>query len=347
MSLASVQGTANFFTVFGIKPLLGRTYVDGEDQTGHDAVVVLSYEAWQTNFGAKDDVIGKSIRLDGVPTAVIGVMPAGFRFPLSVRNAIYKPLVPEPKLRTSRGSHWMRTVGLLKPRVTRQQAHADLTHVLDTLAVAYPDTDTGRTVQIIPLQESVTGQSNGPLKSLLLAVFALLGIACVNVAGLLLARGVRREKEMALRSAIGANRVRLLRQTVTEAIVLSSLGLVVGVILSLALLAAMRAYLVTALARGSDVHLNGRVLLFAMLMAAMTSLAASLIPALRLSNVDPIRALRGGSSAGASREQNRLRSGFVVVQVALSLIMLLVSGLLLQTLHGLLTRRWASMRTVF
>ncbi len=336
VSLASVQGTANFFRVFGINPLLGRTFVDGEDQLGRDAVVVLSYEAWQANFGGQSNVIGRSIRLDGAPSTVIGVMPAGFRFPLSVRNAIYKPLVPDPKLKSNRDSHWMRTIGLLKPGITRQQAQVDLTHVLDTLAVAYPNTDTGRTVQVIPLQESVTGQASGPLKILLLAVFSLLGIACVNVAGLLLARGVKREKEMALRAAIGANRGRLLRQVITEALVLSSLGLVCGVTLSFVLLAAIRRYLVTALARGSDVHLDGRVLLFAMLIAATTSLAASLIPALRLSNVDPIRALRGGSSVGGSTEQNRLRSGLVVIQVALSLILLLVSGLLLQTLHGLL-----------
>ena len=336
VSLASVQGTANFFTVFGVNPLLGRTFVSGEDQPGHDAVVVLSDEVWQTNFGARSDVIGSTIRLDGVPSTVIGVMPAGFRFPLAARNAIYKPLNPDPKLKSNRGSHWMRTVGLLKPGVTRQQAQADLSHVLATLGIAYPDTDTGRTVQIIPLQESVTGQANGPLKILLLAVFALLGIACVNVAGLLLARGIRREKEMALRAAIGAGRVRLLRQVVTEALVLSALGLFFGIILSLALLAAIRAYLITALARGADVQLNGKVLLFAVLIAAATSLAASLAPALRLSNTDPNRALRSAGMAGGSREQNRLRSGFVITQVALSLVLLVVSGLLLRTLRDLL-----------
>ncbi len=195
VSLASVQGTANFFTVFGINPLLGRTFVSGEDQLGHDAVVVLSYEAWQSKFGGQADVIGRSIRLDGVPSTVIGVMPAGFRFPLSVRNAIYKPLVPDPKLKNNRGSHWMRTVGLLKPGVTRQQAQAELTHGLDTLARCVPRYRyRPHRPDSFPLRESVTGQATGPLKILLLAVFALLGIACVNVAGLLLARGVRTGK---------------------------------------------------------------------------------------------------------------------------------------------------------
>ncbi len=336
VSLPSVRGTDNFFTVFGVKPLLGRTYVPGEDQPGRDTVAVLSYEVWQTNFGGRVDVVGKTVRLDGTPHTVIGVMPAGFRFPLSARNAIYKPLIPDPKLKTSRGSHWMRTVGLLKAGVTRQEAQADLTRVLTDLGRAYPDTDTGRTARLVPLHESVTGQAAGPLRTLLLAVFALLVIACVNVAGLLLARGVKREREMALRAAVGASRDRLIRQVVTEGLVLSAAGLAVGILLSWALLAAMRAFLIGAVARGADVQLNGAVLLFAVVLAAATSVAASLAPALRLSGADPNRALRSGGSAGVSRGQHRLRSGFVITQVALSLVLLVVSGLLLRNLRALL-----------
>ena len=333
VSLTSVRGTDNFF---GVKPLLGRTFVSGEDQPGRDSVVVLSYEVWQTNFGGRADVVGRPVRLDGVPCTVVGVMSAGFRFPLSARNAIYKPLNPDPKLKASRGSHWMRTVGLLKPGVSRQQAQADLTRVLTDLGRAYPDTDNGRTVHILPLQESVTGQSAGPLRTLLLAVFALLAIACVNVAGLLLARGIRREREMALRAAVGAGRARIIRQVVTEGLVLSTAGLAIGVAFSWALLAAMRAFLIHAMARGADVHLNGAVLLFAVVLAAVTSIAASLAPALRLAGTDPNRALRAGGSAGVSRGQHRLRSGFVVTQVALSLVLLVVSGLLLRNLRALL-----------
>lgn len=336
VSLPSVKGTGNFFSVFGVKPLLGRTYVAGEDQPGRDTVAVLSYEVWQTNFGGRADVIGKTIRLDGTPHTVIGVMPAGFRFPLSARNAIYKPLIPDPKLKTSRGSHWMRTVGLLKAGVPRLEAQADLTRVLADLARAYPDTDGGRTARLVPLHESVTGQAAGPLRTLLLAVFALLAIACVNVAGLLLARGVKREREMALRAAVGAGRDRLIRQVVTEGLVLSAAGLAVGILLSWALLAAMRAFLIGAVARGADVQLNGAVLLFAVVLAAATSVAASLAPALRLSGADPNRALRSGGSAGVSRGQHRLRSGFVITQVALSLVLLVVSGLLLRNLRALL-----------
>lgn len=336
VSLKAVRGTDNFFTVFGVKPLLGRTFVAGEDQPGRDTVAVLSYEVWQTNFGGRADVIGKTVRLDGVPFTVIGVMPSGFRFPLSARNAIYKPLNPEPKLKTSRGSHWLRTVGLLKAGVTQTEAQADLTRVLTDLGRAYPDTDTGRTARLVPLHESVTGQAAGPLRTLLLAVFALLAIACVNVAGLLLARGVRREREMALRAAIGAGRARLMRQVVTEGLVLSAAGLAIGILLGWALLAAMRAFLIDAVARGADVQLNGAVLLFAVALAAATSVAVSLAPALRLSGADPNRALRAGGAAGVSRGQHRLRSGFVITQIALSLVLLVVSGLLLRNLRALL-----------
>ena len=334
VSLAAVKGTDNFFTVFGVKPLLGRTFVSGEDQPGRDTVAVLSYEVWQTNFGGQTDVIGKTVRLDGAPSTIIGVIPAGFRFPLSARDAIYKPLNPEATLKESRGSHWMRTVGLLRPGVTLPEAEADLTRVLNDLGRAYPDTDTGRTVHIIPLAESVTGQTAGPLRTLLLAVFALLAIACVNVAGLLLARGVKREREMALRAAIGAGRSRLVRQVITEGLVLSAAGLALGIALSAVLLSTMRAFLIAAVDRGADIHLNAPVLLFAVLIAAATSVAASLAPALRLSGADPNRALRAGGSTGSSLGQHRLRSGFIITQVALSLILLVTSGLLLRNLRA-------------
>ena len=124
VSLDAVRGTDNFFDVFGVKPILGRTFLPGEDQPGRDNVAVLSYEVWQTQFGGQTDAVGKVVRLDGTPYAVIGVMPAGFRFPLSARNAIYKPLNPDPQLKVNRGSHWMRMEGFLKEGVNRGQAQA-------------------------------------------------------------------------------------------------------------------------------------------------------------------------------------------------------------------------------
>jgi predicted permease len=336
VSLNSVRGTDNFFNVFGVKPILGRTFLPGEDQPGRDDVAVLSYEVWQTQFGGQANAVGKVVRLDGTPYTVIGVMPAGFRFPLSARNAIYKPLDPEPRLKASRGTHWMRVVGLLKAGVSREQAQADFARVLADIGRAYPDTDAGRTVSIVPLHAQVSGKADGPLKTLIFAVLALLAIACVNVAGLLLARGVKREREIALRAAVGAGRMRLVRQMLTESLMLSVAGLAGGMVVSWLLLAAMRTFLVDALARGTDVHMNWTVLAVALLFSAVTSVVASLAPAVRLSGTDPNRALRAGGGAGTGPGQHRLRSVFVVTQVALSLVLLVASGLLLRNLQGLL-----------
>ena len=336
VSLNSVRGTDNFFNVFGVKPILGRTYLPGEDQPGRDNVVVLSYEVWQTQFGGQADAVGKVVRLDGAPYTVIGVMPAGFRFPLSARNAIYKPLNPDPRWKANRGTHWMRVVGSLKAGVNREQAHSDFARVLADLGRAYPDTDAGRTVSIVPLHAQVTGNADGPLKTLILAVLALLAIACVNVTGLLLARGVKREREIALRAAVGAGRMRLMRQMVTESLVLSVAGLAGGMVVSWALLAAMRTFLVDALARGMDVRMNWTVLVVALALSGVTSVLASLAPAVRLSGTDPNRALRAGGGAGTGAGQHRRRSLFVVTQVALSLVLLVASGKLLRHLQGLL-----------
>src|SRR3984885_2685920 len=184
VSLHAVKGTDNFFSVFGVKPILGRTYLAGEDQPGRDDIAVLSYEVWQTQFGGQANAVGKVVRLDGMPYTVIGGMPAGFRFPLSARNAIYIPLHPDARWKSNRGAHWMRVVGLLKGGVSRERAQADFVSVLADLGRAYPDTDTGRTVSIVPLHAQVRGNTDGALKTLILAVLALLAIACVNVAGL-------------------------------------------------------------------------------------------------------------------------------------------------------------------
>ena len=345
VALSAVKSTDNFFDVFGVKPLLGRTYLPGEEQPGKDNVVVLSYDVWQSSFAGRADVVGKDVQLDGTPYTVIGVMPAGFRFPLEAREAVYTPLHMNPAWAKSRGMHWMRTVGHLKQGVSNEQARTDLNRVMTDLARTYPEQETGHTVaRLLPLDVAANSLDRfgkrtlaGPLGTLAMAVLALLAIACVNVAGLLMARGIKREREMALRSAVGASRARLMRQLVNESLVLCFAGFLGGVIVGWTVLKAMNVFLVRAMSRGADVHLNLAVVAVAAALSLLASMLASVSPAIRLSGADPNRALRaGGAGAGIGRSQHRLRSAFVITQVALSLVLLVVSGLLLKNLQGLL-----------
>jgi predicted permease len=327
--LDSVRSSDNFFDVFGVHPLLGRTFLPGEEQEGKNNIVVLSYDAWQNYFGGDRAILNRAVKLDGRAFTVIGVMPAGFRYPVNMRNAIYTPMHLDKPWMNGRGNHWLRTVARVKDGTTMAQAQADLSRVFSNLAKAYT-TDGGRTVRLEPLADSVVGKTKGPLWTLLGAVLAVLAIGCVNLAGLLLGRGVKREREMAMRVAIGAGRRRLLGQVLTEGILIALLGAGGGITLASAMLDLMRAFLIKALQRGADIHMNWTVLGAATAVAIVASLAASMYPALRLSGVDPNRALKTGGSAGTERGQHRLRTGFVITQVALTLVLLAVSGLLIR-----------------
>ena len=328
--LDSVHSSDNFFQVFAVQPLLGRTWLPGEEQDGKNEIVVLSYEVWQKYFGGDRNVLNQAIKLDGSTYTVVGVMPAGFRFPLGRRNLIYTPRLVDRPWMQNRGSHWMRTVARIKDGVALEEAQADLQHVFADVGRAYPDSDGGRTVHLQLLSQSVVGKSKGPLWTLLAAVLTVLAIGCVNVAGLLLARGVKREREMAMRTAIGAGRSRLLGQLLTEGVLLALIGAAAGALLASGMLDLMRLFLIKALARGADIHMNWAVLGAAVAVSVVVSLAASLYPALRLSGIDPNRALKAGGSAGVDRSQHRLRSGFVITQIALTMLLLVVSSLLIR-----------------
>jgi len=329
--LHTVNTSSNFFAVFGIKPVLGRTFLPEEEQAGKNDVAVLGYDTWERYFDGDKGILNRTVKLDGRAYTVVGIMPAGFRFPLELQDGIYTPLhIESYAWMTSRNNHWLRTVARLKDGVTTEQAQADLSRVFDNLSHAYPDTDAGRTVQLAPLAENVIGQSKGPLWTLLCAVLAVLAIGCVNVAGLLLARGVKREQEMGLRAAIGAGRARVMRQLLTEGLLLAVLGAAGGVFVAWATLGLMRVFLIHALARGAEIHLDWSMLAAALAISAATSILASLYPALRLSGIDPNRVLKTGGSVGAGRGQHGVRAGLVVTQVALTLVLLAVSGLLIR-----------------
>jgi predicted permease len=329
-----VSGTDNFFDVFAVNPLLGRTFAPGEDAAGKNDVVVLSYELWQQSFGGSKNVLGTTLKIDGSLNTVIGVMPAGFRYPLSMRNAVYRPFHLSSQQLQSRGMHFLPVIARLKPGITPTQAQQDMTRVFSDLARTYPDS-AGRRAKVMTLAEATLGKTAAPLRVLCMAVGGVLLIGCINVAALLLARGVRRQRELSLRSAIGATRSRIVRQLLTESAVLALAGGIAGIALSAALLQTIRQLLIHSLARGADVHLNLAVLAATFTIAVLSGLVAGALPALQSSRLAPSQALRAGGSAGTSRAQNRLRSCFIAVQVAVALGLLVCSGLLLRNLHTL------------
>jgi putative ABC transport system permease protein len=320
----------HFFDVLGVQPLLGRTFVPGEEQDGRNSVAVLSYEVWQQNFGGNPNVIGQSVHIDGFPYTIVGVMPAGFRFPISLPNLIYTPLRIPKELRTARGDHWMRVIGRLKPGLTVAQAQADVNHVLANIGQAHSDTDKGRTARVMPLTNFVTGEEKRQALWVMAAgvVFVLL-IACVDVAVMLLARGVGRQREMAIRTALGAGRVRIVRQILLENVVLGLVSALAGLLVAWGLTAAVAQFLTKSFQRGGDIHLNWAVFAAAFAIAIVSSLVFGMIPAKKMASADPNQSLKSGAAAGTERGDYRLRSVFVVTEVALSLMLLVCTGLVL------------------
>ncbi len=333
LHLRNTATSDHFFDVLGAKPLLGRTFLPGEEQDGRNSVAVLSYEVWQQDFGGDPGVLGRSVRIDGFPYTIVGVMQAGFRFPLGVPNIVYTPLRIPKELRTARGDHWLQVIGHLRPGITAGQATADMNRVLANIGQAHPDTDKGRTAKLMPLSMYITGQDQRQALWMMAAgvIFVLL-IACVDVAVMLLARGVARQREMAIRTALGARRVRIVRQILLENCVLGVLAAGVGLILAWGLTSGMALFLSKSFERGADIHINYAVFLAAFALAMISSLLFGIIPARKMSSGDPTLALKSGAAVGTERGDYRLRSIFVVAEVALSLMLLVCTGLVLMQL---------------
>jgi putative ABC transport system permease protein len=335
------QGSDNFFDAFGVRPLLGRTFLPGEDQPGKNDVAVLGYDVWRQTFNADTDVVNKVVRLDGRPYVVIGVMPEGFRFPFRKPNLIYIPMHVRPHWDTDWGTNWLLTVGRLKPEATPQQAQAEIMHVMEEIGQQHPATNKDWSAQLIPIATTLHATRTGgselsEVGVMLGAVFAVLLIACANVAGLLLARSVSREREMSLRVAVGAARRRLIRQLLVESALLGLLGGGTGLLLASSLLSAVKVFLAHAFMRGANIQLNLSVIATTLAAGVLSSVAAGLIPAWRTSRTSPSQSLTSGVKVGPSRRQRDVRAGFVVVQISLSFVLVVFSGLLLFTLQRML-----------
>jgi putative ABC transport system permease protein len=320
---------ANFFTLFKTQPRIGRTFSEAEDQPGGEDVAILSYGLWQRQYGGAANIVGNKISLGGKSTMVIGVMPRGFDFP--ERTEIWLPLGINMSAER-RDNRYLEAVGRLKPSVTIEQASAQLNAVSARLAQEYAETNSGSTVKLQTLHEMMVGDVRPSLLLLLGAVAFVLLIACTNVANLLLARAAAREKEIAIRTALGAGRLRVIRQLLTESVLLSVIGGVLGLLLSVWLTDLLVAISPANTPRFDEIKLDGRVLLFTIALTVITGLVFGLAPALQASKSDLNEALKdGGRGSSEGGRRNRIRSALMVSEIALSFLLLVGAGLLVKS----------------
>ena len=327
--------SADFFSVLGEKAAMGRIFRDGEDQPGKDREVILSRSLWERRFQSDPNIVGRWITLEGVDRQIIGVMSADFRFP-SPKTELWVPLHMDPRnVGTYWGDSYMPLIGRLHPGATLQQARTELKimlpHVLAAFAWRMPD-DSFVTGTVVPLEEAIVGDARGKLLILLGAVGLLLLIACANVANLLLARATTREKEIAVRVALGASRGRILRQLITESVLLSLLGGAFGLGVAVGGLSILKATLPADTPRLADVALDGQVLAFTAVLAILTGVAFGLVPALGASKVDMTATLKSGGQRSVTAGNHRASKLLVVAEVAVSMILVIAAGLLVKSL---------------
>jgi len=333
--LSGYMVSAEFFSTLRVNPVVGRVFRADDDQLGASPVAVISGGLWERKFGSSRDVIGRTMLLNGASYVIVGVIPKTFSFYNNQRD-VYTPIGQwrDASFRDRRISVSARAFGRLKPGVTLAQAQADMDGIARALAAEFPDADKNLGIAVLSMKDDLVGSVQPLLLVLLAAVGFLLLIACTNVASLLLARSMARSRELVVRAALGASYSRLLRQLLTENVLLASFGGVLGLLLAFAGTKAVVRWVPATLPRANEISIDSRVLLFTLMLSVMAGIIFGLSPALRTSRVSLIEVLKE-SGRGSSAVRHRLHKVFVAGEVAIALVLLVGAGLMLRTLAAL------------
>jgi predicted permease len=336
VDLKRVSG--NLFPMLGLTALRGRLILPEDDGMDREPVAVLSEEFWRERFGGDPAIVGRTVRLDGIAHTVVGIVPRRFGVPHGaqvLRAQVWVPMRFTEEERNTWDTNFLMLMGRLRDDATPASAQADLARLYDAIVAEHPDLR-GEGLRVLPLQAEGTRTVRAPLLLIFAAAAIVLLIAAVNVASLLLARGVQRGREVAIRSALGGTRVQVMRPAMMETFVLTAVGLGLGIALAWLGVRSIGDMAAQRLPQLAGLAVNLRIVGFAMVLAVLVALLAGLVPAWRGAEADPLDALRGGRGSGTARSQHRLLGGLVVAEVALSLVLLIGAGLVLRGFAGLL-----------